>query len=169
MMFQTDFLVERAELKWADILWGYKHRLIGWRIPVAIANSRMTESPYHTLLVQLAELKKDADWRVGKILEALANSDSSSEEASHSKWLFLALLWLYENREGVENVFDALRQVYVEFGYPDAISAFIPFMPPNDGYDPTAHTSEENRARIFLKWEEFLFRTNAGEAGLSEG
>lgn len=157
MMLTTDFILRNTSLTWSDVLWGYTAQLIGWRVPIEIAAIKVSEGHSSDLFeIQLSDVGKDDDWRVRELLEALAGRERESQGASKGKWLFLVLLWLYENRESEEDVLATLGTIYADFDYPDEICSFIPFMPPRDAYRPSEHTPEENRDRIFEKWKEYL-------------
>ena len=99
---------------------------------------------------------KHEEWKVGEILTILASRKHVLEDIIKRRWLFLVLLWLYQNRDQEIALFDKLGEVYADFDYPDEISSFVPFMPPEDGYDPTTHTLAENHNRILGKWKEYL-------------
>lgn len=166
-MFQADFIVRNIDLNWADILWGYRHQMIGWRVPIEIAKSRIMKPPFDTLETQLANVGKDQDWSVDEIVETLALRNPTLEDQSPRRWMFLTLLWLYENKDHIENVFGALEEVYADFDYPEEICSFAPIHPWENGYDPSAHTTEENQKRWLRNWKEYLNTTRLGIHGTS--
>ncbi|HFC6348968.1 TPA: DUF2247 family protein, partial [Neisseria lactamica] len=45
---------------------------------------------------------------------------------------------------------------YADFDYPEEIESFVRYMPPKDGYIPSAHSNEENIARLYVHWERYL-------------
>ena len=156
-MLSAEFLIKSVPHDWSNILWGYKNRLIGWHTPIDIAKARLDAGlPHEELENELAHLGKDEDWKVGEILTILASRKHVLEDIIKRRWLFLVLLWLYQNRDQEIALFDKLGEVYADFDYPDEISSFVPFMPPEDGYDPTTHTLAENHNRILGKWKEYL-------------
>lgn len=43
-----------------------------------------------------------------------------------------------------------------EFGYPQDLLEFLPFFPPQDGYDPSVHTQDERVARLIDIMKQYL-------------
>jgi len=156
MFFSAEYLIANVALDWADVLWGYHRQLIGWRVPIAIAAARLANRPHEPLEDDLAGLDKDHDWRVGQILEDLAACAPAHDDASRNKWLYITLLWLYENRESLDDLFAKLDEVFADFNYPDEMISFAPMMPCTDGFDPRGQTASENRSGILANWTEYL-------------
>src|SRR5207244_2099654 len=104
----------------------------------------------------LSSVGKEDDWKVGELLTNLAAGDRISESASKCRWLFLILLWAYESRDEMEDPLGFVEKVYADFDYPEGVDSFVRFMPPAEGWDPLAHTHEENERRMFVNWRKYL-------------
>ena len=154
------FIHERVLLSWQDALWGYDRQLIGWSDIVAIAENCLLLGSDNPMEVELAGLGKSEAQLVGELLRVLAsNEPDDAVISSETKWLFLMLAWLFENRDSVSDPLGEVEIIYADFDYPAEIESFVNYMPVTDGYDPSKHSTEENKARLFSKWEQYLFKT----------
>ncbi|MES2462004.1 MAG: DUF2247 family protein [Armatimonadota bacterium] len=162
MTYSTDFITKNIPLTWSDVLWGYEKQLIGWRVPIEIANVRLkTDTSFDLLEFELAGVQKDQDWKVGQIIEELSRKEAIPKLVSKEKWLFLTLLWLYENQDSIEGSLRKVEEVYANFDYPEEIVAFVNFMGPSNGYDTTSHTLSENQNKMMENWKDYLDKTRA--------
>ena len=151
------FIRERALLSWQDALWGYERQLIGWSDIVAIAEDRLLLGSEDSMEIELACLEKSEAQQVGELLRALASNEPDDVgSTSDTKWLFLILAWLFDNRDAVSDPLGEVERIYADFDYPTEIESFVSYMPVTDGYDPSQHSIEENKVRLFSKWEQYL-------------
>ena len=157
------FIRKRVLLSWRDALWGYEHQLIGWSDIVAIAEDRLLLDSDNPMTIELVCLGKSETQQVGALLRTLANNEpDDAGSASDKKWLFLVLAWLFENRDVVSDPLSEVESIYADFGYPPEIEGFVSYMPVTDGYDPSVHSVEENKARLFFKWRLYLSESKHG-------
>ncbi|MGH8477564.1 MAG: DUF2247 family protein, partial [Methylococcales bacterium] len=56
----------------------------------------------------------------------------------------------------VSDPLSEVEAIYADFDYPPEIEAFVSYMPVTDGYDPSQHSIEKNKARLFSKWKQYL-------------
>jgi len=162
------FIRNKVALSWEDALWGYEHQLIGWSDIVSIADDRLALGSDDPVEIELSSLGKSETHQIGELLRDLADKDiSEHEEISEKKWLFLILSWLYDNRETIPNPLAEVEIIYADFDYPAEIEEFVSYMPVTDDYDPSQHSSEENKARLISKWEDYLIKTRH-HIGLSD-
>ncbi len=162
------FIRESVLLSWRDVLWGYERQLIGWSDIVAIAEDRLLLGSDNPIEIELSCLGKSETQQVGELLRILATKETyDAGSASDRKWLFLMLRWLFENRDTVPDPLGEVESIYADFDYPPEIEGFVSYMPVTDGYDPSQHSIEENKARLFSKWEQYLYeaRQNIGISG----
>jgi hypothetical protein len=151
------FIRERVLLSWRDALWGYERQLIGWSDVVDIAGDRLLLDSDNPLEIELSCLEKSEAQQVGELLHVLANNEpDEAGSASDKKWLFLVLAWLFENKGDVPDPLSEVESIYADFDYPPEIEGFVSYMPVTDGYDPSKHSIDENKARLFSKWEQYL-------------
>lgn len=154
------FVCERLKLSWRDALWGYEHQLIGWSTIVDLAIERLYADSDDPLEIELASLTKMETYQVGDLLRKLAGASPEEDSViAQRKWLYLLLAWLFENKESVSDPFGEVEAIYTDFGYPPEIEGFVRYMPVTDGYDPSAHTKDENESRLCEKWREYLVTT----------
>ena len=109
--------------------------------------------------IWLSRLTKDEDWKVSDLLEKLSAQENQTEEAAKKKWLYLHVLWTYENREQMDDILQGLEIIYADFDYPDEIGSLVGFMPSSDGYNPLAHTRLQNKEHLLTKLKEYLDTT----------
>ena len=153
-----DFISRQPLATWSEIHFGQEKGWVGWRscINQAIRKIGEIEDPGETL-IELSEASKESASRVFELVMDLARSEHfQSESEIKTKWLYIVLSWLYENRSAIENPFREIEILYADFDYPDEIEAFVAFMPPKDGWRPGEHSQLENRERMQRLWQEFL-------------
>lgn len=151
------FIRELVLLSWRDALWGYERQLIGWPDVVAIAEDRLLLGSGNPMEIELSCLGKSETQQIGELFRILAGDESEDVgSATDKKWLFLVLAWLFENRNAVPDPLSEVESIYADFDYPPEIEGFVSYMPVVDGYDPSQHSIEENKARLFAKWELYL-------------
>ncbi|MCP4592693.1 MAG: DUF2247 family protein [bacterium] len=154
----ADFVLDRLELSWSDVKWGYEHGILSAAGVVEFAVARLAEDEdAGSAVVELASLSPQEHAEVPSVLEKVLQSEGvawSSE--SRRKWLYLVLAWVHEHRDELPDPLGIVEQVYADFGYPVEIQSFVSYMPPEDGYEPQAHSHEENVARLFTKWKKYL-------------
>ncbi len=157
------FICEHVVLTWRDALWGYERQLIHWSDIVEIARDRLLRGSDNSLEIELSSLGKPEAQYTGELLRALAGADSEeSGKDSDKKWLFLMLAWLFKNKESISDPLDEVERIYAEFDYPPEVACFVRYMPATDGYDSSRHSTEENMARLFSKWEQYLLVAKQG-------
>jgi hypothetical protein len=157
MTIPYSFICDLITLNWRDILWGYENQLIGWSYIVHIAIDRLVAGSQNALEIELSCLGKSETHRISELLCILANNESDDTKIfSQKKWLFLVLSWLYSIRDYVADPLAEVENIYSDFGYPTEIEAFVRYMPVTDGYDPRQHTIQENKDRLYSKWEQYL-------------
>jgi hypothetical protein len=151
------FVHNRLRLSWRDALWGYEHQMLGWSAIVDLATERLSAGSNDPLEIELASLTKMETYQVGELLRKLASvSPEEDGVLAQRKWLYLLLAWLFENKERLSDPLGEVETIYANFDYPPEIESFVRYMPVTDGYDPSAHTKDENENRLFGKWREYL-------------
>ncbi|HEZ8210006.1 TPA: DUF2247 family protein, partial [Neisseria gonorrhoeae] len=94
------------------------------------------------------------------VLEDLA---SETRGYSPKNWLYILLNDVFHRKEEFYGPLGEVEKIYADFDYPEEIESFVRYMPPKDGYIPSAHTYEENIARLYSHWEHYL--NNGGGQG----
>lgn len=141
---------------WCDLLWGYERKLIGWSDVVCFAKDRVADQDDDDI-IELSGVDKEATFRVGELLRTLAARDAEcDEDKSQQIWLKQVLGWLLRNKANYADPLAEVESIYADFDYPAEIEGFVRYMPVTDCYDPSAHSTEENEQRLYMKWEEYL-------------
>lgn len=166
-----NFVRDRLDLTWADVAWGYWK---GWLDPDSVVEYAVTQLAGNddagSAVVELAGLTRSDLAEVPLLLEKVVGAErSENNRASERKWLYLVLAWVYDCRAELSDPLGVVEQLYADFGYPEELRGFVRYMPPEDHYEPQAHTHAENITRLFSKWEEYLESFAAArDPGMSE-
>jgi hypothetical protein len=159
--FIFDLIYKLNTFKWGDISWGYEKNILYWYNIVEFAKKRIRddlEFEEYDLVLSLADVDKSNIWRVSEALYDLAKLDYVEPESSKSKFVYLSLVWAYENRHTkYKRPLDAVSDIFATFGCPDEISHFVPFLPPTDGYDPSKYSTKKNLERLYNFWRQYLY------------
>lgn len=152
------FVRIHLDLTWDDVLWGLQE---GWLEPASVveyAVSRLEEDKdCDSSVVDLAGLTAGELAQVSTLLEGVASGPDGQQQAeSRKRWLYLALSWVYEHSEDFPDPLGIVEELYADFDYPQEMRSFVRYMPPEDDYEPQAHTTTENIDRLFKKWREYL-------------
>jgi hypothetical protein len=151
------FVREQINLSWCDALWGYEHQLFGWSDIVDLAVDRLCSGSDDMLETELAGMTKMDTSQIGELLRKLAIASPKEDSISvMRKWLYLVLAWLFENKNLFSDPLGEVENVYTNFDYPAEIENFVRYMPVTDGYDPSAHTKDENEDRLLSHWKNYL-------------
>jgi len=151
------YILKKVSLGWSEVLWGYEHGYLSWSVAIQFAEHCLMKGSENPLEVELAGFTKEQASQVGVLLKKLVGELSKNElEHIKKKWLFILLAWFYDNRVNLSEPLEIVEKIYADFDYPEEIVGFIRYMPPNDGYDPTQYTYEENINRLYKNWGNYL-------------
>lgn len=151
------FIKRLTRLSWEEAAWGYHNQYMGWSDVAELACDRLVEDEAEPTVVELAGISKSEASEVGPLLDKLAAREIDGDvKAIKAKWLYLSLAWSFENRESLPDPLEAVEEIYSDFDYPEDVSQFVRYMPVTDGYDPNAHSAEENSSRLLSKWRNYL-------------
>ncbi|WMD22483.1 DUF2247 family protein [Achromobacter seleniivolatilans] len=153
----NSFICNYLDLCWRDVVWGYERKLVDWSFIVDLAAfyvSRGSVNPLEVDLICLGEL--DVVEIEGKLC-ALADHEGERDDLnSQKKWLFIALKWLFENKDDIADPLEIVELIYEDFDFPEEVENFVRYMPPQDGYRPGEHSAKENMERLFSNWNSYL-------------
>jgi hypothetical protein len=152
----VDYLMTHTHLDWGDVLYGIENGFISSNDAVKIAIERVSQNDdANETEVELAGLlRSEVELRGLEIVREL--STEKCDVDAKSIWLYLLLAWLFDHKAECDDPLRIVEQIYADFDYPEEISAFVRYMPPQDGYRPQDHSLEENRERLFGLWHEYL-------------
>ncbi|MBI6819840.1 MULTISPECIES: DUF2247 family protein [Pseudomonas] len=144
-------------LNWLDALWGYERKLVGWSFVVELANFKVSNGSDKPLELDLVFLGEFDIQEIEKNMYLLAGQENELLGlSSQKKWLFIALKWLFENKDSIADPLGVVELIYEEFDFPFEIEGFVRYMPSRVGYKPEEHTDEQNLERIFSNWQHYL-------------
>lgn len=87
-------------------------------------------------------------------VQKLASSEPPSDpNILNSKWLYLALAWLFEHRSECPDPLDEVAALYSDFGYPSEIEHFVRYMPM---VGPRLGSHTEYARRLYEYWKRYL-------------
>ena len=150
-----ELICQRVELDWNDIKFGIEHQLVKPKAAVEKATEQLREvnrAPKE--VIELAGLA--ASESVVDLVSRLARAETSTGDAYvKAKWLYLVLDWLFDYRASLVDPLEMVETVYSDFDYPKEIASFVRYMPMNG---PDLGNREQNEARLFDRWKEYLDR-----------
>ncbi|CAK7019983.1 DUF2247 family protein [Saezia sanguinis] len=112
---------------------------------ISYACNHIHEKDEHGLITSLA-IKDDAEHQ--SIYELLKKVAGSLSDYNTDKWLYIILLYIFNNREKYKDPFEEVEMVYADFDYPEEIESFVRYMSPKD-YNPRQYSFEENIQRLY--------------------
>jgi hypothetical protein len=153
------FARDHISLTWPEVAWGYRN---GWfdaagvvEYALSVLGEDHLNAPRET--VDLAALAPSEFAQVPAMLEKVATAiEPNDQSASDRRLLFLILYWAYENRSKLQDPLGIVESLYADFGYPPEVRSFVRYMPPDENYEPNAHSFAENEKRLFDRWEGYL-------------
>lgn len=156
---QISYLYNFNFILWQDVFWAYDHSLVNDEFVVGLANLHLENGDYHDLELDLALMSDSFEIRecLNKISDA--SCLDSSVLNSKSKWIFIALKWLFEKRHDIEDPLSKVELMYEDFDFPEEIESFVRYMPSSDSYQTQQHTLLENQDRLYGLWAEYIEKT----------
>jgi hypothetical protein len=147
------FIRERTRLTWREILFGIENELLAPGAAVDFAADELSnqDSPASTL-VELASLAEGEATQTFVEQLSITEPDQDANEIQ-SKWLYLVLAWMFENRESYPDPLQTVEEVYTDFGYPERIAEFVRYMPMNE---PDLGSRDLNERRLYERWKRYL-------------
>ena len=80
----------------------------------------------------------------------VSNDVKRENDLISSKWRYILLLWLYENRKNSSADYDRIDTVYADFSYPVDMERFISYMPAHSNTDKLGYDN------ILHNWKDYL-------------
>ncbi|MEN4922750.1 DUF2247 family protein [Achromobacter spanius] len=146
-----------VDLCWRDIVWGYERKLVDLKFIVYVAEFHVSNGSDNPLEVEIICLDEFDVEEIEKKLNSLADQEGPTHALdSQKKWLFIALKWLFDNKDNVSDPLGLVELIYEDFDFPEELENFVRYMPPQDGYRPEEHSQQQNMERIFYNWHSYL-------------
>jgi hypothetical protein len=156
------FVLDRVVPTPSELTYGYR---LGWIAPAVAVELALAGlgvfADASAAYEELALLLSDRLDEVPQLIDELARAaEQVGDEAR--VWLFLALCWVYENRETFTDPLAVVEQLYADFEYPEETEGFVRFLPVPEGV-PTGV------AAVHGRWAQYLEKTAAEYRGRSGG
>ena len=144
----------KADFSWKEMLFAIDHNILSSYSAVEHAMEELKYSDeYSDSLVELASLNEGDSVR-DYVLE-LANLDVNTTTDPESKWLYVLLSWVYENRRSFEDALQVVELIYADFNYPQSIEPFVRYMPSDN---PSLGNTERDIEMLYEEWKAYLLR-----------
>lgn len=142
----------KANFSWHEILFALNHGLLSSYSAVEHAMEELRSvDDYSDALVELASLNEGEPVR--EYVESLASLEKDTTTDTESKWLYVLLSWVYENRSDYDDALQIIEQIYADFDYPQSIESFVRYMPSDE---PSLGSVEKDSERLYEKWNSYL-------------
>jgi len=149
------------QVNWSTIYWGIKNSLLDLKSVSEYAVDFINKHP-ELDSPELLELAWDSDDESNaiKLLETIEKKQPDIFNLMNSldseKWRYCILKSLRDSDLSNSDILDKVELVYADFDYPLELAGAVRYMPPQDGYNPTEYTKEENEQHMINKIDEFL-------------
>ena len=91
-----------------------------------------------------------------EILDRLTASQPSGDNRATEKLTFGILGWFYKHIDDYDDPLAIVESLYFEFDHPPAMRRFIRYQPPDDGWEPSLHSYQENIDQIFALFQRYV-------------
>lgn len=153
---------EAPWLSWQDIKYGLNQGFLNPAGVVEYAVKGLSDDSCAEHY-ELACLTGDNVNDVQECLDKLAALKEENIEGLEGVWLFLILLWVFQNRGSYQDPLGVVEELYADFNYPESISSIVRYM-------PAESLNSDGEARIFENWADLLISFRRGfEASRSRG
>jgi hypothetical protein len=165
MRCTLESLIRRGfHCNWITLLVGRNLGLIEPLEVTRYVEEYITDHPNETdpLIMELAwnAERRVIDENLEKLIITIygqrVNEDSVQWKTEERKWRYCILKKLRTDIQNHEQLLEKVAEVYSDMGYPNDMESFIYYMPPNDGYDPTKYTRDQNHQRLIQMFDVFL-------------
>lgn len=140
-----------------ELAWAMGRNLIDFEVvrQCASAQTDLEESFNASALIDRLESAFPEE-RSAVAMQLALLDENFNEDAISRRWLVAFLTDLYDKRDAIADPLGEVERIYADFDYPESVESFVRYMPASDGYDPAAHSHEQNVARLFENWKRFL-------------
>ncbi|MBI9113669.1 DUF2247 family protein [Sanguibacter suaedae] len=142
------FVVAQVRLQHGELAYGYANGWLDDASAVGIAEDLVATGAALPPVVELASVFKGELWRVPRIVDAIEVEPASAPDRV---WLYLALAWLHEHKEGHADPLQVIEMLYADFDYPAEIDGLVRYLPAPPGARIGVDAIEE-------RWRAYLYR-----------
>jgi hypothetical protein len=162
----AEFITGRVHLLPGELARGYRLGYLDEATVVELAEDAFRRGDSETTPIgELAILLSDELDRVPDLLEQIDTMAAAADPDPSLVWLFLVLAQAYDRRGLSEDPLADLEAIYAEFGYPEEIEGFVPFLPAPEG-QPSGPDAIQERWRAYLDERSLTYarRTDGSDA-----
>jgi hypothetical protein len=149
-LMTVHFVAQHVDLTPVELARGYRLRFLDDAGVVLLAEQSISKGASEDpALDALALLLSDELDRVDRLVSEIEQRHGGDHIDASRVWLYLALLLAFERRDVCTDPLSAVEQVYADFGYPEEIEGFVPFLPAPEG-------QTRGREGIEARWSAYL-------------
>ncbi|MCZ4281967.1 DUF2247 family protein [Kiloniella laminariae] len=154
------YVSKKCKLTWQEIIFAIQCNIFTPYSAVEHGVSLLlADEEYSGSLCELASLSEEESLlNNGSMVYPLVDDLIASEEKQRldfirSKWLYLTLLWVYENKDRYNDPLEIVDEVYADFDYPRSIEAFVTYMYSDES---DIENKERTTNHLYEKWSMYL-------------
>jgi hypothetical protein len=145
-------LAEDVPMTAEDLAYGLERGFLKPADAVTLATHEVGGGADDDLLAALGCLLRDEADRAREVLELLDDPERVHDPGeSARKWLYLQLKAAYDERGRLSDPLGVVEEIYADFGYPQAVSPFVRYMPLRPGAEP-------GTSPLMDRWRDYLSR-----------
>ncbi|MED1784002.1 DUF2247 family protein [Brevibacillus fortis] len=148
----------KVRYSWSTLFVGIKLGLLQQNSVISYAEELINDSPEinNNDIIELLWAKSEE--QIDQILERLVfKKDEIFDETIEKRKLSFSILnQLIVDIQDEEELLEKVAEVYSIMGYPDEMSSFIYYLPPDDGHDPLAYSKEKNLNRLIVNLNKYV-------------
>jgi hypothetical protein len=163
MSVPPELIARHKNFSWNIVSYGIEK---GWLQPsdaILIVNQRVNQGLSDSdLEIELSMIEPTHTWYILEKLSQLTQIHQPEVEQIINAWMCLSLLWLWQNKERIDEPLEKIELIYAELAYPEIMIPIVRYMSPIDGYRPQDHTNAENLKRIYEYWWDIIENCHKG-------
>lgn len=154
LLLDGEYVFKKAPwLSWKEVLYGFEHGYINCGgVSIYACESLTKNSSVNEY--ELASLQCDDFLTVSDLLRNLAGDELDEKNPSEA-WIYLLLMWVFDNKESCCDPFELVDLVCAEFNYPDELLSLIGYMPLQEG-------ELGSKEHMVNNWTKYLFEYGEG-------
>ena len=146
---------------WGDVYWGIKESQLDIKSVSKFAEEFIINNS-QVNIDEIYELAWETENRelvlnlIDRVLKKLSAQDIQDNEIIMRRWRYCIVKTIRECKFNNSDLLDKMEIVYANFNYPVEMSGFIKYMPPDDDYNPSNYSVEENEQRMVDIIDDFI-------------
>ncbi|MGD0042458.1 MAG: DUF2247 family protein [Isosphaeraceae bacterium] len=129
------FVVEKVRVGWKDLAWAAANHWLDTKSLVELTDGLAEGDEQLRVAIAIAALDQN-ETVLHAIIDRQAVSDETPDATVRERWMRLAVAWLYEHRESVDDPWAVLEGIWEAFGHAESLNGLIRWMPTPLGGEP---------------------------------